>query len=411
MSPQFHYQAKNGPNEIVEGTIDADNYAQAVNGITLKGLTPIEVKESVLDFPSEDKASRKILSISLTKKISLSELAVFTRQMSNLLDGAVPLLKAVQLIGNQTSNKKLNQIIHQVEENVRNGSAFSDALAQYENVFPSYYVNTVRAGEVGGKLDVVLGRLAGYLEKEQAIAGKVKASLAYPAFVLVIGCLTVFVLLSFVIPRLTVMFEDFDQSLPLMTIVLMHISGFFMKFWWAMIIALLVIFKFLHQWSRSEAGKKWLDTYLLRVWILGPFIQTVEIGRFARTFGTLIESGVTIITALETVTETVGNSVLKEELLQVSSEVAQGTSLGNALKRDPFFPEMAVDMIAIGEESGRFEKGLYKIADVYEQESERMMNTAVSLLGPIVLTIVIIFVGFIIMAVMLPILQMNQLIH
>ncbi|MBF0532556.1 MAG: type II secretion system F family protein [Candidatus Omnitrophica bacterium] len=409
MSPQFRYQAKEGPNRVVDGVIDADNYNQAVNEIVLKGLTPIILKENSRATSSKQPTPQKQILPSRGKKISPYDLVVLTRQMSDLLDSGVQLLTAIQLVGNRTKNKELTAVIDQIKEDIQNGVSFSQGLSRHENIFSSYYVNMVRAGEIGGKLNLILDRLAGYLEKEHEIAGKVKSSLAYPAFVLGVGFITIFVMLSFVIPRLTIMFEDFEQSLPLITTVLLQVSRFFVKFWWTMILMIVVGIKYFRQWA-GTTGKTWMDAQLIRVWIIGPFIQTVEVGRFARTLGTLIESGVPIVTALETVINTVDNTVLKKELAQAAADVSAGSSLGNALQKVSFFPEMAVNMIAIGEESGRFEKGLYKIADVYERESENMMKTAVSILGPAVLTIVIVFVGFIVIAVMLPILQMNQLI-
>lgn len=408
MSPRFQYEAKSGPHKKVEGFIDADNHDHAINEIIRSGLTPLEVREK--SVPQRDQhisaKRRPFFAIRISKK----DLLLFTRQLADLLDSAVPLFKAIQLAGKQTQNKELQRIIQCVQSDVSDGVSFSEALSKRKYVFPRYYVNMVRAGEVSGRLDVVLARLSAYLEKEEEISGNIRTSLAYPAFVFIIGCITVFVLLSFVVPRLAVMFEDFHQSLPVVTIVLMRVSAFFEHFWWLVGMLFIGGGKLFFQWIQTEEGKKWLDTRLLKLWIVGSFIRMVEVGRFARTLGTLIESDVKIVTALETVTATAGNMVLKEELRMASAEVTQGASLGKALRSVTFFPEMAVNMIAIGEEAGRFEKGLYKVADVYERESEVIRKTAVSLLGPLVLTVVIAVIGAVVIAMLLPIMQMNQLV-
>ncbi|MBF0533043.1 MAG: type II secretion system F family protein, partial [Candidatus Omnitrophica bacterium] len=282
--------------------------------------------------------------------------------------------------------------------------------AQYPEIFPLYYIPMVRAGEVSGRLEIILDRLANHLEKEQEITQKVKASLVYPALILAVGVLTVFILLTFVIPRLSVMFEDFDQQLPLVTLILMRTSGFFARYGLFIFVGCCGGATYLLRWFKTSAGKMTLDRFLLKVGILGAFIKTVEIGRFGRTLGTLVESGVPIVTALQTVEKTVANSALREEISALSGQVSQGVSLGHALSGVSFMPDMAVNVISVGEESGKLEKGLHKVADIYEREAENVSRAVAALLGPLVLIVVIALVGFVVIAMLLPILQINLLI-
>ena len=259
-------------------------------------------------------------------------------------------------------------------------------------------------------MEIVLNRLADYLDKEQETQSKVRSSLAYPALILIVGILTVFVLLTFVIPRLTVMFDDFNQDLPLVTLFLINISSFFAQFWWIMVISITGGIVYLKKWFQSEKGRLWFDSTIIKLPIFGYFIKVVEIGRFCRTLGTLLESGVVITTALNSVWATVNNQVLRNEIKQVSEDVTNGASLRGALKSCSFFPEIAVNMISVGEETGNLEKSLLKIADTFERQADQTIKTLVSLIGPIVLVFIVSIVGVVVIAMLLPIFQMNLLI-
>ncbi|NTV29630.1 MAG: type II secretion system F family protein [Candidatus Omnitrophica bacterium] len=411
MSPEFKYRAKEGPDQLVEGVLEAPDSSQAVTELMRKGLTPLTIVEQQ-SGPSSSGIDRLNLQPTHSAiRVKKSDIVFFTRQMSDLLEASVPIFRALQLTAQKTSNAEFRQVIHQMGENIRNGASFSAELAGNSNLFSTYYVGMVKAGEMAGRLEAVLGRLAVTLEKEQEVLGKVRSSLAYPLFVLTIGCLTVFVLLSFVIPRFMVMFEDFGQSLPLPTLILMGLSNVLARFWWLFLLAGAGISIVWHKWCATESGRRQLDAFVLGLPVVGPYIQAVETGRFARILGTLIESGVALVPALDIARETVSNTVLKEQLSVVSSAVLHGMSLGNALQQVSFFPEMVSGMVFVGEETGRFEKGLYKVADLFEREAEQMTRTGVSLLGPLVLTAVIIVVGCIVIAVILPVMQMNQLIR
>jgi len=408
--PKYTYKAKEGPNKIIDRVIDADSIDSAVNKIIQLGLTPIDVAQ-VSQTETEQEHAVPKFSFSFQKKISLSDKATFTRQMSDLVEASIPLLKCLESVYKQTRNTKLKGMIDQMYVSVQDGSSLSDALGQYPDTFSLLYVNLVRSGELSGNLDIVLSRLSDYLEKDLDTTSKVRASLAYPTLIFVVGTISIFVLLTFFIPKLFIMFEDMDQRLPLPTMILMGLSGFVSRFWWVIIGGCALVGTFFSRWISTEMGRMKFDQFKLNVPILKELIKVVEVERFARTLGTLVEGGVDITTALNSVWMTIDNVILRDEIRHVAEEVTQGTSLQAALSHCTFFPELATNIIAIGEETGRLEKGLYKIADTYQRESDRVMKTMVSLLGPIVLIFVVAIVGFVVIATLLPILQMNLVIQ
>lgn len=408
--PQFAYKAKEGPTKIINGVIEADTYDNAVQKILQLRLTPLDVSlEKAQDRPQVLKQGRR--SITFFNSVRLSDLVLFTRQMSDLVEAAVPILRALQIVERQTSHPKLKEIVGKMANEVKDGASFSDTLAKHPYVFSNLYVNMIRTGEISGQLDIILKRLADFYEKEWETLNKIKASLAYPALIIAVGVITIFVLLTFVIPRLTVMFEDLNQALPLPTLILVALSGFFAKFWWVIVLGVIAIVPVVRQWFHSPRGRALMDRWKLNAPLIGNFTKVVEVGRLSRTLATLLESGVTITVALRSASETIENSLLKEEIKRVSDDVANGSSLRGALRKTKLFPDMALNMIAVGEESGRLEKGLYKIAEVYEKQSDQTMKAIVSILGPLVLVVIVGLVGFVVMAMLLPIFKMNLVVQ
>ena len=416
---KFFYKAKSGPAKIVDGFIEAQTKSAAIREIVTMGLTPLDVvlaSQGPVPARAQSKSAHAVLKnfhfpFSAARSVSTRDIVFFTRQLCDLVAASVPLLRILQIISRQTRRPYFRNISEQMYLFVQNGGSLSGALAQHPAAFSAFYVNMVKTGEVGGQLDKVLQRLADHLEKEYETRGKIRSSLAYPAFVLGVGVLTVFVLLTFVIPRLSVMFEDLDQALPLPTLVLMHLSGFFARYWWLLIAIFVIIKIYWDQWTRSTQGKFWRDGFLLKIPLLGEFVRDAEIGRFARTLGTLLESGVPLTTALNAIHPTIDNLIMRDEIKKVSKAVTEGQALKSALGRCPFFPEMVIDMVGVGEESGRLEKGLYKIAATLERQTDQTVTVIMSLLGPVVLMVIVSLVGFAVIAMLLPIFRMNLLIQ
>ncbi len=404
--PTFIYKAKQGPGKIVDGVIEADDLNNAVHKIIALGYSPIEVLPGEEKSVKQGKSSKVSSSIS-SAGVSLVYIAVFTRQMFDLVDANVPILRALRLVQKQTKQAVFKSIITDMCSFVEHGGSFSDALAKHPRVFSRLYVSMVKAGEQSGNLGIVLDRLSDFVEKEQDVRVKVKAALFYPLLIIFVGSMTVFVLMAFVIPRLTVMFDDLGQALPLPTIILVGISSFFAKFWWLILgVGVIGILQFKNL-KNIPKGKLWLDTMVLKVPILGSFIKDIEIARFSRTLGTLLESGVVIVTALGSVCEVLENEVLRQAIIRVAGEVKKGGSLTKAMEACSFIPESTVNMMAVGEETGTFERGLYKLADSHERKSEAAVKTMTSLLEPILILCIGSIIGFIVIAMLLPLFQMD----
>ncbi|MDO8580574.1 MAG: type II secretion system F family protein, partial [Candidatus Omnitrophota bacterium] len=339
------------------------------------------------------------------------DLVIFTRQLTDLVEASVPILRSLKIISEQTESPLLKTIVEDMHQLVKDGGSFSDALAKYPEIFSRLYVSLVRTGELSGRLEEVLVRLASYLEKEQATLNKVTSSLVYPLFILGVGIISVFVLLTFVVPRITVMFADLDQALPLPTLILVSLSNVLAKYWWLVVLLVGILVMYTRSWLLTAQGRRKFDTWRLKLPYIGEFLRVVEVGRFARTLGTLVESGVPIASALTSVATTLDNVNFREEIERMTEEVKQGGSLRTSLKKSQFFPDMAVNMISVGEETGRLERGLYKIADIFERQADQTVKTIVALLGPVVLVFIILVIGSMVVALMLPIFKMNLLIQ
>ncbi len=408
--PKFTYKAKEGPGRIITGFVDAESADLAIQKVIKMGLSPIDVSQGAVENSKPIRIPSKI-TLKVFKTVSSTELVLFTRQMSDLVDASVPILRALQIVLNQTQNLNFKEVIEQMYLTVKDGKSFSEALARHTNLFSNLYVNMVKSGEVSGQLEVILNRLADYLEKEQELKSKVRSSLAYPALILGVGFLTIIVIVTFVVPRLSMMFDDMNQQLPLPTVILLKVSSFFSNFWWLILTCAVTGGLYLRQWLHSPKGSLWFDSFKLRIPFLSNFIKMIEVARLTRTLATLVESGVPITTALKSVSAMIENQILRDQVKTASDEVSNGSSLKSALQRCNFFPEMAINMVSVGEETGKLDRGLYKIAESYERQSDRIVRTIVSLLGPLVLVVVVSIVGFVVISLLLPILRMNLLVE
>jgi len=405
---QFSYKAKSGPKNLTSGLIEADTVAEAVFKLTNAGKIPVDVK------PYE-KVSASSLSIDRNSrpenKVSQEALYQFTRQLADLMEAGIPLARCMELLSRQRQFPQMVENIEAMTVLLKQGGSLSFALSKYPRIFSPLYIHTVKAAEASGQLPLVLNRLAQFLDSDMKLQSNVKSSLLYPAIILVVGILTLFVLLSFVLPKLTLMFEDFDAQLPLITRIVVSISQVFAHFWWLMAAVAAGIFFWARSFLKTAKGKAWIDGTALKIPLLKSFIEDTQLSRFSRTLGMLIESGVPIVTALESVTLVVDNSALQEEVKKMTLRVKTGMSLTQAIKASALFPEMAVDLIAVGQESGKLEKGLYKLAANCERSSQEMAQTFVTILGPAVLILVVGLVGFMIVAMLLPMFQMNMIIN
>ena len=328
------------------------------------------------------------------------------RQFSNLIEAGLTISEALKILIQQTTNPALKSIINSISDQIKDGATLSEAFSRYPKQFSQFYCAVVRAGELSGALETVLSRLADFGEQEEKIRSDIIASLAYPALIASVGLLTIYALLSFVVPKITSMFEEMGQALPLATQILIGVSAVFHGYWWLMLLAGATLF-FIFKRVKSAEEKLFWDKLMLRVPVVGAIIQKSEMAHFVRTLSLLFESGVAILVALEAVSNTVMNHAIKSEIKKIAQDIKDGVSLSAAMKKSFYFPAYVANIISVGEEAGTLEKSLKRIAVSYEQEISRLMRTLTSLLEPVMILIMGLIVAFIVVSMLLPIFQIN----
>ncbi|MCK4648257.1 type II secretion system inner membrane protein GspF [bacterium] len=400
----FTYKALDKAGTEVAGTLDADNERLALGRLKDMGYLPLEVRE-------EKVAKGGILNIFLGmfagKRVKGKDIVTFTRQLSTLIDSGLPLLRSLNVLGEQTENPNLKVQIRDIASSVQGGGTFSDAMAKHPKTFSKLYVNMIKAGEAGGVLEVVLARLAEFSEKEAAVRAKVKGAMVYPALVILVGIGVVLFLTIAIIPTFVGMFEEVGATLPIPTRIMMGLSDFLRDFWWINLLALIALAVIYKMWVKKEEGRYQADRIKLKFPVIGDLVKKSGLSRFARTLGTLITSGVPILQALSIVRDTAGNEVISRAMVAVHNSIREGESIAGPLGKCPVFPPMVVHMIAVGEETGALDNMLIKVADAYDREVDTTVGALTSVLEPILILGMGIVVGFIVVAMYLPIFQMS----
>ncbi|MCK4462840.1 MAG: type II secretion system F family protein [Candidatus Omnitrophica bacterium] len=402
--PKFIYKAKKNPAEIIEGTIVADNKTSAIQKISGMGYYLLSIDEYI---KSKNAFERGIGFFQ--KKINLNDITNFTRQLSDLLESGLTIVKALDILHNQTQNKRLKGVIFDIRDFCVDGNPLSGALARHPAIFSNLFVSMIRSGETGGALENILRRLSDFNEKQLDIQTKVRSALAYPILMSVIGIITIVVLLTFVIPKMVSMFGDLGQNLPLPTLILIGISDAIKNYWWLILSVIFVVAFIFMRLYGSREGKLAIDKFKLNMPLFGDLIKKIEIARFTRTLGTLLQNGVPILESLHVVSATVNNAVIKRQINKASTHVRGGANLAHGLSKGPIIPPLVINMIAVGEESGQVEKSLFKIAQSYERETDAAIKTMMSLLEPILILVLGVIVGFIVISMLLPIFEINFL--
>lgn len=400
--PTYAYKVKKSPAEVLTGTMEADTERMVSLRLKRMGYHPL--------FISEERG-RQELSLETLRRIRSQDVAIFTRQLSNLINAGMPLLKALSTLIDQTENPKLIKIIEDIGNHIQDGATLSESLSRHSQVFPPLYSSMVQAGEAGGMLDEVLERLANYQEKDQELRGKVRAAMTYPLLLTIVGIATIFVLVTFVIPKFVAMFHDLGQVLPLPTRILIRISSFMSNYWWLASIIVVLVILLINRYAKTNYGGLAVDKLKLRLPLLGNIIRKLEISKFSRTLGTLLENGVPILSALQIVARTMRNREIAEEVKTAHKEVTEGSKLETPLRKSPHFSAMVVNMIAIGEESGNLEEMLSRVARTYDQEVDRAVKAMTALLEPLMIIVLGGIVGFIVLSILLPIFQINVLVR
>jgi type II secretion system protein F len=387
-------------NKEVSGRIDAANEKLASQQLRERGLRPFELK-AVAEGGFSFSGLRK-------KKVKASDRMTFTRQLSTLIEAGLPLLRALTILVEQSENPALRQIIEEIKNSVQGGSSFSEAIAKYPDVFNKLYVSMVRAGEVGGVLEVVLDRLAEFAEKDAALMTKVQSAMVYPAIMVCVAVLVITILMAFVIPQFTELFGQMGAQLPLPTRVLIGISDVVKGFWWAIIGGMAGLWFGSQAWFKTPTGERWRDAMMLKLPVFGELTRKMITARFTRTLGTLIQSGVPILQALSICKDTTGNVVVGDAMDSVAAAVTEGEPLATPLHKLGVFAPMVTNMIAVGEETGALDQMLIRIADNYDMIVEEAVKGLTSLMEPALIVFMGGTVGFIVLALFMPLFDLGS---
>lgn len=401
--PKFIYIAKSSPREIMEGRIEAESEQAAIIKLTQMGFYPVSVHSEILSFSKKE--------IFYTQKISQSDIVLFTQQLASLVESSIDIIKAMTIIAHQMRNRYFKSVLTDVITKVENGKPLSESLASFPHLFPAMYSSMVHIGEVGGSLATTLKCLSDFMEKEDEFKKSLQASLTYPFFVLGVGIATVFALFVFVIPRLTSMFSEMGQVLPLPTQILINTSNVLYKFWWLIVLVIFLAVFFLCHFYHHPRGRMILDRLKLKTAVIGPIILKTEISRLTRTLSFLLLSGMPISGALEISSSVLDNEVLKTEIRQFRKQVNEGGSLSASFSASRFFPEFVTSIVSTGEQTGFLEKSLSRIAQDYEKDVDRRLKSLIRLSEPLIILIVGLIVGFIVLSMLLPIFQINLMVY
>lgn len=397
--PSFDYEVLNGPGERLQGQIEAESQAAAVVELMKRGL-------HVLSLQAASKPK-----VYIRRNLGIKHIAFMTRQLASLLRAGVPLLKSLHVLEKQATDRRLQETLKDLRGRLREGGTLSEALEAHIQSFGPMYVSMVRAGETGGMLDDVLKRLGEYLYRELEMRGRIRAALAYPSLMILVGCSTVFVLLSFVIPKVCTLFLEAGRELPMPTQILISISGFFSAYWWLVLIAVITLFFSLRAWKQTRAGRLAVDRLSLKLPVFGDFVVKTETARMARVLGTLLGNGVPMLKALDVTATTLGNRVLSQNVLKISENVRHGDSLSKQLGAEEMFPPLMTNVVEVGEQSGSLDQALINLAEEYDGEIDRTIRTMLSLMEPMLIILVGGAIGFIVLALLLPIFDLNEVIQ
>jgi type IV pilus assembly protein PilC len=415
----FQYAALDAKGEQTTGVVSANSEAEAVQQLRSKGLYPTQIQEEGKGkkgkaAPAKAKtAAKKASKGNLGGRVKPKNLMIFTRQLATLIDSGLPLLRSLTVLEKQEPNPVLKATVASLAENVQGGSTFSESLAQHPRIFNKLYVNMVKAGELGGVLEIVLNRLAEYQEKAQKLKNKIVSAMVYPVIVMFIAVAILIFLMIFIVPKFKEMFANTEQELPLISQIVFGTSEFLLSasvgpipnIVWVFVVAGIGMAGF-NFWGRSKGGRSAIDAMKLKMPILGDIQRKSAVSRFSRTLGTLVTSGVPILQALNITRDTAGNVVISHAIEKVHEAVKEGETIVTPLQASGVFPNMVISMVDVGEETGQLPEMLLKVADVYDDEVDNAVTALTSILEPIMIVFLALIVGSVVFALFLPLIKM-----
>lgn len=406
--PLYTYKASDSSGKVVNATIEAADETAAVSIIQAEGYIPIRISEG-----GKQGAGLNIdigsFFREIFKRISGKDVQLFTQDFATLLEAGLPVDRALGILIDVAENEKFKAIIGEVLDIVKGGGYLSDALAKFPNAFSTFYVNMVRAGETGGVLDSVLNRLGVFLETSQDLKDYIKSALIYPVFLVFVGGASIIILMTYVIPKFSLIFSDLGNAIPFSTQLLLGASEFLRAYWWALLLALAVCYAGIRKYKNTPSGRLKADQLKLRIPLWKHFTQKLEVARFSRTLGTLIKSGVPILKSLDLVRGIIENKVISNALGRVHDRVKEGEKLSRPLEDTGVFPSLAIQMITVGEETGRLEEMLLRVADNYEKIMKNMVKRLIGFLEPAMILGMGIVVAFIVISMLMAIFSMNEM--
>jgi len=405
--PVFEYKAVDEKGKAVTGIIDADSPRDARTRLRAQKLYTTTIDEA--KQKGETTITSEVKVKKLFKIVRQKDITMMTRQLSTLIRSGMPLVQSLSAIIEQLEGNPLQQVMYVIREKINSGSSLAEAFGEYPKHFSELYVNLIRAGEASGSLDTILQRLANYMEATIKQRNRIRSIMVYPAFMLFIGTGVLVFLMTTIVPTLAKLFEEMQQDLPIMTNMLIATSKFLSGYGGlALLVIVIVGIVLLKQFTRTDGGRLVYDNFKLRLPILGPIVRKISISRFARTLGTLLAGGTSLVQSLEIVRRVVTNEILGKVIDNVRDRVVQGDTIADPLRRSKQFPPIVVHMISVGEASGTLEEMLFNVADTYDDEVETTVSGLTSILEPIIIVVMGVIVGFIVMAILLPIFQMNK---
>ncbi|MDE0959147.1 MAG: type II secretion system inner membrane protein GspF [Planctomycetota bacterium] len=403
--PIYSYQAVDSRGRNKKGTIDADTARDGRDKLRHQKLRVTKMQRIDAIARGGGTAGR----FQLQRKANIRDLAILTRQFSTLLASGVHLSEALTVLVEQIEDRRMEVIFRDIREKITSGTGLADAFSLHPAYFSDLYINMVRAGEASGNLDEVLLSLANYLQKQASIRGKISAALTYPAIMVMVGIMVVSFLMTFVVPKITEMLLKKGNVLPRPTEILIFISDMFKAYWLPGMIFALIAMVFFRALIATEKGRLMYDTFLLKIPVIGSLLQRSAISRFTVTLSILLKSGLPALDALNIVGKVVNNALMAKTLAQVADRIVEGADISTPLKKSKMFPPMVGYMIAVGEQSGELESVLDRISEAYEEEIDLSIQRLTAMVEPVIIVLLAVAVGFIVMAVLLPLLQFNNL--
>jgi type II secretory pathway component PulF len=403
--PTFKYRAKNGPDNV-EGTIEAQNREEAIEKVHALGYLPMRIEEVVLKSAALAAARKPIGG-----RIRLKDITTFYRQMASLFKSGVPILRAISIISKQTTNAAFQTMLMKIYAEVKDGRPLSQTLTNYPRYFSPLDVAMVHSGEKGGALPEVLFKIADYRLKQEEVFSRVRNALIYPLLMAVVGAGTIIFMLAFVMPRLMGIFSRTGQELPAATKILLAISSALQNWWWVILVVVIGVVVAVRQGSKNPSQKKALSRMKLNMPVLKDFVLKSELSRFCRTMELLLKSGIPMLSAIEVAIPTLNNDVIKDALSASYQALREGGSFGKSLESTKVFPAFMANLLVVGEESGRLDEALGEIALSYERDTDDAVKVLTSLLEPLMILVMGLVVGFIVIAMLLPVFQINTMVQ